>query len=289
MPHPELKDENFLPITAYEFQIPGVKSYLGKLCHMNFYAMEEENDVLPILDSSSYTAPKDREHIQRILAEGKYQGEDQYLPYCPVSVNRAIQAAKENGFIVCYNHPRWSNETIFDYIQYEGFSGFEVFNNNSWVSRGSVNNEWNMEGYDTLLKMGRRVLPYFTDDSHNPDIGNGAYCSAFGGFLMVEAQKLEYASVMNAIKNGKFYASQAPEIYELYIEDNKLCVSTPGAREIKFITAGRLAARYAAEEGETINYGEFELKREIGFVRVEVIDKTGKVATTRGFFEDELI
>ena len=39
---------------------------------------------------------------------------------------------------------------------------------------------------------------------------------------MIKAESLSYESIINALKKGDFYASCGPEIYDLYIEDNKV-------------------------------------------------------------------
>ena len=286
VPHPELKDDNFLPITSYEFAIPsGGSGPLCKVFHMNLYAKEEMNDVQVCLDSTAYVVDQDKEHLKHI----KYTGKDQYLPYCPESVNKVIREAHKHGFLTCYNHPAWSNETIFDFIQYNSYQFFEVFNTGSHYSAKNTITEWNLRDFHTLLKMGHRVYPIFADDAHIISETDDPYSLAFKGYIMINAPELEYSAVIRALEAGDFYASMGPEIKAIYLEDNKFCVHTSDAAEIRIVTAGRNGVRVAAEPGSTVHYAEHVLiPGTYDFVRVEVLDSQGKIAISRGYFEDEL-
>lgn len=82
-----------------------------------------------------------------------------------------------------------------------------------------------LEGYpDTvqpfvdLNRLGERVAPIAADDLH------GSW-DAFGGFVMIKAEELNYESVLSALKNYDFYASSGPEISELWLEDGVLHIS----------------------------------------------------------------
>ena len=279
----DLSDDDFLTITSYEYDLApdGAVYNTTKMCHLNFYARNRENKTQVCFNSNQWIAKRHKDTV-------KYIGEDKFYGYSQPEINYVIDCALKNGFIVCYNHPAWSNETLFDYMGYNGFFAMEVYNHGCASTESSMSEEWNMQGYDALLRAGRRIFPIFSDDAHNPNI-NSKFCDAFGGYIMVNAQKLEYDEVFSAIERGDFYASMAPEIYELYFEDGKICVKCSEAREIKFLTAGRDGTLVKGEGGAPVTYGEYKLGDKFGYVRVEVIDKHGKIAATRGYFEDEIL
>lgn len=284
--HNDLTDKNFLMLTSYEYSVdPGGKmTSMKKMCHLNLYARDPFQDKQICYDSQRYFVRKFKEKFNE---EIKFIGKDRPRGYSQAEVNHVIDTAKRNGFIVCYNHPEWSNETVFDYIGYNGFFAMEVYNHSSYVDSHSTSEEWNIQGYDMLLRAGRRVFPIFSDDAHNPDI-HAKVCDGFGGFIMVNADKLEYNTVFNALEKGDFYASMAPEIYDLYFENGKMCVHCSPVKEIQFYTAGRLGRRIRGEFGENVTYAEYEPCEDFGFIRVELSDENGKKATTRGYFADEL-
>ena len=107
---------------------------------------------------------------------------------------------------------------------------------------------------------------------------------------MVQADKLEYRTVIKAIMNGEFYSSEAPVIKNLYVEDGKVTVETSDAAEIRFTTGIRKSKRVLCKAGETLTEATYELPvdRDPYYFRVTVTDKNGKFAYTNAYFCDEL-
>ena len=285
--HSDLSDENFLAITSYEAEImSGASENSDKLCHLNLYAKDPHNTTLVGFDSNRRALHKYQEDIRQ--GRIKYTGKDAKIAYSPAGINEFIKTAKENGFLVCYNHPAWSNETIFDFCQYDGFFAMEIYNHASYVSETCTAEEWNIKEYDMLLNMGKRIYPICADDSHNPDV-NDKFCDGFGGFLIINAENLTYRAVLDAIEHGDFYASTGAMMDTVFVEDGKLCVTCPDAAGIKFFTNGRRGRYVKGESGQPVTYGEYQVHPDDGFVRVEVFSKDGKIACSRAYFMEELL
>jgi hypothetical protein len=106
---------------------------------------------------------------------------------------------------------------------------------------------------------------------------------------MIKADKLEYKSITGALENGNFYASQGPEIYGLWVEDNVLHVDCSDVKYVRFNTGVRRAKKVNAVDGNAINTAEFEIKPDDLYVRVTICDKNGKFAYTNAYFVDELV
>ena len=96
-------------------------------------------------------------------------------------------------------------------------------------------------------------------------------------------------AMSNALLAGNFYASQGPEIYDLWMEDGKIHITCSNAQRIH-MTTGRRKARVAfPAPGETcVNEAVFDVEPRDIYVRLTVIDHTGKPAQTNAYFTDEL-
>ena len=92
---------------------------------------------------------------------------------------------------------------------------------------------------------------------------------------------------MGAFERGEYYSSNGPEINELYIEDGNLFIETSKAKHIRFITGNRLMKFFSPDEGEEyLTSAVISLKYVVDYVRVEVIDETGKKAYTNAIFKE---
>ena len=285
MPHTDLADENFLPITAYEVQLRdwnrGPKRI--KLYHMNLYSPDPSRYL-----SKTY-CKKDawwgnivNHFTDEMAAAGLAERE-----YSKEFAQWIIDTANSEGMLVSYNHPVWSLQNHDDYSGLKGLWGVE------WYNTGCVK-----EGYADsdqpiidLLSEGERVFPLATDDNHS-------LYSCFGGWIMVKAKSLDYDTVFKALKKGDFYSSTGPEIRSLYVEDDVVKISTSGAKRISLMSDRRLTVSKNA--GDKLLYGaELSLKAILEnhastkdfmdcYFRIEVIDKYGNRALTRAYYLDEL-
>ena len=190
-----------------------------------------------------------------------------------------IKKGREAGFFVTYNHPTWSLESYPQYIGYEGMNAMEICN---YGCLAVGFNDYNPRVYDDILSSGKRIFCIAADDNHNKDE------DSFGGFTVIKAEKLEYECITAALEAGNFYASQGPEIKELWYEDGKIHITCSPAAKIFFNTGGRNAKLAVAKNGESLTEAEFEVKPEYGYVRLTVVDRDGYPANTNAYFTDEL-
>ena len=260
VPHTELTDENFLAITSTEVSVDPKEEW------SDFYRTHH----LCIYSKDPYK--KDYEF-------GKYE-------FSADGVNRMVQDMKKQGFIVSYNHPSWSIEDEAVYGEIKGLWGVEV-HNTGCLQEGHIENELADKIY---ARHGERVFPLATDDAHRP-------YNCFGGWIMVKAENLSYDTVMTALENGDFYASQGPEIFELFIENEKLYVRCSDARRIYIVSERRKGDSVTAKDGETLTEACFDLsgysedtKRENNpwqpAFKIVIENKFGYRAWTRFYYLD---
>ena len=282
IPHPELDEENFLALTSWELAASEEKPKgYRKTYHLNFIAKEQHNRWQVF--HPKYLWGNLLKYDGPIVCDG--HEERSYDPDC---INSIIARANEKGFLVTYNHPIWSLQDYTDYIGLKGLWAVEV-NNNECYRTGYFDNSANV--YQDLLKQGNRLFPVAADDVHNPDL-------AFGGWIMVGAEKLTYEAVIAALEKGDFYASTGPEIYGVTLEDKTLTVKCSQATHINLVTNCRMNKLAWAKDGPLLTETSFDLTRWLDedpqmqtpddFIRVTVVDEHGNTAYSRAYFRDEL-
>ncbi len=275
----ELNDRDFLTITACELAIKEnekastLVNHDMKVCHLNLYSKDPSNIKTPC-----YNFVQDKfinEHCRGRI----WQPEESFKRvYSGEGVSEIIGRANREGFLVTYNHPRWSLENATDYLGYKGLWAVEIYNNES-VFKGLY--EYDINVYDDFLRDGQRIACTATDDCHFKE-------SALGGFVMINAERLDYAAVMSALEEHCFYSSTGPLIRELYIEGTRAYLTYEKGCCATMSTRGRRTVRISAE-CERVNTAVFEfLPDKDGYLRFDVIDREGRRANTNAYFIDEI-
>lgn len=275
-----LDDKDFLTITSCEVAIKEfqnestLKNFNMKVCHLNFYAKEQDN-VYNFFYNSKYdhfSAPERRTSF-------KIPDKDIERTYGGDGINALIKSANENGFFVAYNHPRWSLENYREYSKYEGLWGVEICN-------GSCNfgglYEYDINVYDDMLRDGKRLFASSGDDNHNKSD------DSFGTFVMVNADELKYSKVIDSLLNGEFYTSYGPLINEIKIKDNKVYISCSDAKRISYSTCGRRSDSVNAKENEFLNNAVFDVLDTDIYFRISVLDEFGNRADSQAYFLDSI-
>lgn len=271
-----LNDNNFLAITSCEvaikeFQnVSTLKNFDMKVCHLNFYAKDPAN-----IDTPCYSSVYDHflnDDIRDLVVHtcGEYKRE-----YSGQAISKMIELANEKGFLVCYNHPRWSLENAEDYLKYKGLWAVEIYNNG--CEMGGLY-EYDINAYDDFLRSGQKIACVATDDNHKPE-------DTLGGYVMINADRLDYGTVIGALENHCFYASTGPVIKNLYIEDDVAYLTFEKGEYAAMSTKGRRARRIAASNPDGENTVSFEIMPgKDGYVRFDVVDKCGRRANTCAYF-----
>jgi hypothetical protein len=284
VPHNDLTDEGFLAITSYEAHIneridnsafPFIRTY-----HLNFYAKDKDATISPCFNVGAIWLKHSLDYVTDEMRKVEYP-----LVYSTDCINDMIAKANNSGFLVCYNHPVWSLQSREDYVDLKGLWGVEVYNTECALA-GYIDTE---QPFTDLLRKGNAILPIASDDAHS-------LRSAFGGFTMIEAERLDYSSVLKSMEEGTMYASNGPLIKELYVENGNLSIRCSEVKEI-FLTTERRWTRVA--KGEDITFAEFDLTeylqankiyahREPLYIRLTIVDKAGRKAWTRAYFDFEI-
>lgn len=291
IPHHELTDEHFLALEGYEMEINedlgGLPGKFIRTCHLCFVSLVE--NPLQVCYHRTKHMPKCSQtswHLAKF---------DDTLPdfervYTPECINEMIRRGVEAGFFVSYNHPTWSKEGYHEYMAYEGMHAMEIVN---YSSQSIGYNEYNPRVFDDMLRAGKPVFCSATDDNHNHGKRGTPSYDSFGGFNMIKATALTREAVGEALFAGNFYASEAPLIYELYVEDNEVHITTSPAREITLVTrtrAHRVAYATTDEQGNAtpLTSATFKFSPDDGYFYIVVTDNNGRHANTQAYNPETL-
>lgn len=288
--HDDLRDGEFLPLLGYEIetteQLPYADDpfYLKRTCHICLIARDRESAKQVCWHRSKYLLGHGKEYMH--LAKFDEELPDYNRIYSHRGINDIIARAKEGNFFVTYNHPKWSMESYPEYSGYEGMDAMEMFNG------GCLNagyNDYNPDVYDDLLRQGKRIYCIGTDDNHGSKQEERRYWDFFRAFTVIKAEKLEYGAVIDALDNGNFYASEGPEITELYLEDGKVHLKCSGAAQISYTSGRRKSGIVKAKDGVAVTEASFPVVPEDVYFRLTVTDQNGMHATTNAYFTDEVL
>ena len=288
--HDDLRDEEFLPLLGYEIEttepLPygDEPFYKKRTCHICLIARDRENAKQVCWHRSKYFIGNGKDYID----QAKF---DESLPdynriYSHWGVNDIIAKAKEGNFFVTYNHPKWSMEGYPEYSGYEGMDAMEMFNG------GCLNSgyeDYNCDVYDALLRQGKRLYCIGTDDNHGSKNPERRIWDFFRAFTMIKAEKLEYGAIIEALDNGNFYASEGPEISELYLENGRVYIKCSGAAQITCTAGRRRPGIVKAKDGVPVTEASFPIAPEDIYFRLTVTDMSGMHATTNAYFTDEVL
>lgn len=275
-----LDDEDFLTITSCEIAIKQfktestMKNYGMKVTHLNLYAENQHNTLTPCYNSiADHFKNPSIEHLVKFDREWERE-------YSPEGINAIIKEASDKGFLVAYNHPTWSLENATDYLSYNGLFAVEIYNHSSEVSGGQT---YCPNVLDDMLRADKKIYCTMCDDNHNRKDINHPDSDIFGGFVMINAERLDYETVISALKNGDFYASQGPLIKSIVTEGDTVTVKTSPVARISLSTAGRRTKVVNAEGEGAVETATFKVRPDDKYFRITVRDKNGRYANSQGY------
>ena len=283
--HQHLTDDKFLALNGLELEINESGQRLtntSKTCHFCLIALKPDNLLQPCYHRSKFLLGvpnllRDKIKFDNSLA-------DYERVYTSEKISEMMKICRESGFFVTYNHPVWSLEDKDDYLNYHGMHAMEIVNYSSKVAGYP---EYNEVQYDQMLSSGKKIYCIAADDNHNHKIGRK--CDSFGGYVVIKADNLQYETITNALLSGNFYASEGPEIYDLWVDENRIYIKTSKADSIRLNTGIRRSDICYSEDGEDLTYASFSYNSSDVYFRITVTDKNGNHANTQAYFIEDLV
>ncbi|WOK07591.1 histidinol-phosphatase [Imperialibacter roseus] len=209
----------------------------------------------------------------------------------------AQRRATGQPMIIHINHPNFYFAiTVDDMISLNGERFFEVFNGHPMVNNYGDSTHIGMEEmWDRIniayLAAGKPLMyGVATDDSHNYHMFGDAYSNSGRGWVMVQADSLRPASLIEAMEAGDFYGSTGVTLSRISREGNKLRVEVAAEEGVAY-TIQFIGVKKGEEMSSVLMEkkgiaDEFALTEDIVFVRAKVVsDKYKENPFKEGDFE----
>ena len=284
--HQRLSDSEFMLLTGYECYIrpdpDGKYDPYNEEVHLNLFARDPMN-VKMICFNDKYSRYLKRDNaVSSLLRVGSERPREFTREY----INEYIRTARDNGYIVAYNHPYWSMQSEADILSYEGIFSFEICNYSSYVLNYL---EYNAPLYDKMLLSGKQIFCHGSDDNHNQYPPEHPCFDSFGAFTMIMPEEFTYGSVISAMEKGDMYASMGPTFNEVSVDGNTLHVEcSEVAHVFLYVGSKKPIAIHALPGDAPITSADFNIDPNARYVRVSILDKDGRWADTRGYFPNEI-
>lgn len=266
--HSELCSDDFIAIAGVESSFlcldPNNKPLKYKLCHINFLAKDP--------------------------ATSKFEPEE--MTYETGVINRYIAKMKRNGFLCTLNHPEWSLQSTEEINSLEGLDGFEVYNNHGYVLDNSGNGQ---SHYTIFINSGKRAWAVATDDNHVGFLDNGEINKSIndtcGGWIMVSMPKLSYENFIKAFESGSFYASSGPELYNVFIDEERdvLVVDCSPVKHLLVKGIHTMRAFRVDAPDDSVTHAEIplgDIRKKEPLIRIEAVTSDMKRAYSQPYWFD---
>ena len=236
------------------------------------HAPERVQDGLLVLQGTEFDVYSDNQPTAHIVAVGVTEEILEKGLSKQSDAQDVVDAINENGGAAILAHPAWSMNTPQFMASLKGIIGAEIYNTCSGTP-------WNAERADSsslldVTSAQGTLLPLVAaDDSH---FYNGEQCRSY---IMLQADSCDSASILAALKSGRFYASQGPRFEYVEVTDDRLIIRCSPVERITFYSnlpwvTGRNRICSGIQEAEYV----FEKQRVESYVRCEIVDAAGAKA-----------
>ncbi len=194
--------------------------------------------------------------------------------------NEIMKEVAGQGGLSVLAHPYWSGHTVTDLLPLKGYFAMEVFN----TACDKMGRAFSESHWDDLLDRAGPVLGIACDDSHYMD-------DRYAGWIMVKSRNLTIAGIMQSLKQGMFYSTQGPEIFDFRIEEpgnpeksygeNKRGMIVAGfspSVSAAFITGPCFGKQIYSGKNQLLTEAVYEIDGHEKYIRLEIVSPEGKKA-----------
>ena len=210
----------------------------------------------------------------------------------------AVDAIRAQGGLALLCHPLWSDMRQEEMDAIRGCVAVEVWNGVCERLLGRGNSVFYWDSYLSRFdpqplspvvrephhpEQSRRDEPprplwgVAVDDTHRypDDVGSGWVWVQLGE-RPAGGRPFTVDALLAALRRGAFYSSQGPRIETVLLEGHRLVVHTSSAVAVRFVgSGGRVWSRVT---GAHVKSAEYDIAGDERYVRVEVEDRSGRVA-----------
>jgi len=130
----------------------------------------------------------------------------------------------DHGGVPFLCHPYWSGLQADEVLGAPSLAGIEIWNGSGEVLQGSG---LSTVHWDDVIQQGRRLSGIATDDCHEPGGDSGF------GWTWVRAAERSEPAVLEALRDGRFYASAGPRLVAVDVEADAVLVRSTPVRAVR--------------------------------------------------------
>jgi len=188
--------------------------------------------------------------------------------------NTVAKRIKDCGGFTVLAHPAWSLNTADHILNLKGIDAVEIFNTVSGFPYNPDRQD-SSAILDTVFNYGTFWPLFASDDTHKY---GAELCYAA---TMIQTDDFTAKGVLDAVKNGKSYATTGPRFIQVEIENGKIHVECSPCRGAVMIT-NHPWIKDACQPafGDLQTQFDFEFCENTRFVRIMLIDDNGRKAWT---------
>lgn len=230
------------------------------------YRDETGLTLLPAVEVSA-----DGPHLQQVgLNEAPHPDEDR---------SAVVETILDAGGIAILNHPKYQPHlehwSAADIRELPTVHGIELYNGviERHLGAATVADRW-----DQLLSEGHRLWGYANDDAHlATDVGRG--------WNVVQSEDHSPAAILDALAEGRFYASTGVSISVIDVEGGRIAVETTNATRIRLRSDHGVLQQTVDGTAATFRVPE-QLAHRSGhtYVRIECLGRGGELAWTQPMY-----
>lgn len=192
------------------------------------------------------------------------------------SVQEGIDLICSGGGIAVLAHPAWSLNRPETIASFWNISAVEIWNSVSTVPLNGNRGDSSSLLDVTAASYGWTAPLMGNDDTHR-------YGREFTlGWTMVQAKENTLPDVMDALRKGRFYATQGPQIHNIEAGGGTVRVTCSPAEYVIFYSA-RVFGRGRTVETHGGTQAEYAVHPDDRFIRVEVLDSAWRSAWASPF------
>lgn len=198
-----------------------------------------------------------------------------------VSPQQIIDDINARGGMAIMCHPYFMINMTEPYLRYQNYVGMEAYNYYCQERCGRGHHEiyW-----DTMLYRGKKLWGFATDDSHPAEFGHA--------WIEVKAKERSVPAILEAIRQGQFYATSGIRIFDASYENGmaKISFDRPCDVAVYPWAKGLIIRSYQNEcklvDGKRRFYAEIPVVEGYPYMRIELTDTHGNKAYTNPLYFD---
>lgn len=265
--HTTCSDGTYSPEEAMREYAERGYDFIAITDHWKVGAQRRYGDMI-VLSGAEYdfTFPTQVLHVVAIFpdqrcAEGIVRG---------MTHEEVIRQVNAHGGVAVAAHPAWSLNTHDFLATLSGIDLSEVYNTLSDEPINARRGD-SAQILDVTAANGKIFGQIATDDAH---FYIGEQCRSF---TMVQANELSVSGILEALKAGRFYASQGPEFLDVDFDGRTLRVRTSPVSVCTF-ASNKFWVDGRCRTGEDMTENSYEIQPGETFIRCEIADAQGRRA-----------